>query len=90
MYKLIPDENMVHSYHRDRYGYDYYASLGDQSYYTEHNINWNDHTTGNWKKEESIREGYRRYDRMSTSEWFQKSHGHNKQLRRRLQFQCKP
>ena len=69
-------ENMVHSYHRDRYGYDYYASLGYQSYYTNYNINWNDHTTGNWKKEESMREGFRRYGHISTSEWIQTHLGH--------------
>lgn len=72
-------QKMQQSYHRDHYGYEYNASRGDKSYRDKSNTNWNDYTTGNWKREQALRDGFQRYDKTPINEWMQK--GMNRHVR---------
>eukprot|EP00956_Cyclotella_meneghiniana_P024229 scaffold48375_cov60-Cyclotella_meneghiniana.AAC.2 len=68
-------ERMKQSFHRDDYGYEYLKSRGDTSIREDDDNDWNTYTTGPWRREQALRNGFNRYDRKSTNEWVQSGRG---------------
>jgi hypothetical protein len=73
--ELDVENEMRHMMHRDDYGYPFYESMGDKAYRDERpDINRNDYTTGNWKKEQQFRQRNGPYRGPPQEEWTPKSH----------------
>ena len=71
------NEKMLHSFHRDDYGYEYLESQGDKSCRPrKEDTDWNLYTTGPWKRERSMRDGFNRYDNSPMNDWRKKQSPH--------------